>query len=350
MVYKVDRAKNDVVMDMPLVNVRRKDVFMLPLCYRVGKLPPDLMGFFVIDFPRLKRLYQVVGEVISLIQRLRQGIQASFAPFYTETILNETITPSDIRTVEAQVDQYNFLDIDDIEEFNGYLYQDKRTSKEKARMWALLDKSLQIINRHPELEKLEIRATIKRFLRFYSFLIQATCFESVDLHKKYNFLSYLVKEIEVGSGGNDFDIADKITASNFRQKKTGENTHEIESKPEVSLPTPNEVFMDEAVKKKLSEIIDEINAAYNKNFDVDVASKSALQMRDILLKNGHLRDSARNNSLKDFRFAYFDAVQDALIAGYEQNQDFFALLLDNDEKKRELMQVFLEDVYKNLRG
>ena len=49
-------------------------------------------------------------------------------------------------------------------------------------------------------------------------------------------------------------------------------------------------------------------------------------------------------------FAYFDAVQDALIAWYEQNQDFFALLLDNDEKKRELMRVFLEDVYKNLRG
>ena len=153
----------------------------------------------------------------------------------------------------------------------------------------------------------------------------------------------------MGSGGNNFDIADKITASNFRQKKTGENTHEIESKPEVSLPTPNEVYIDEAVKKRLSEIIDEINAAYNKSFDVDVATKSALQMRDILLKNGHLRDSARNNSLKDFRFAYFDAVQDALIAGYEQNQDFFTLLLDNDEKKRELMQVFLEDVYVKLR-
>lgn len=35
---------------------------------------------------------------------------------------------------------------------------------------------------------------------------------------------------------------------------------------------------------------------------------------------------------------------------YSQNQDFFALLLDNDEKKRELMQVFLEDVYKHLRS
>lgn len=277
-------------------------------------------------------------------------IQKAFSPFYTETILNETITPSDIRAVEAQVDQYNFLDIDDIESFNEYLYQEKRTANDKAKMWSLLDKSLQIINKFGPLEKMEIRSTIKRFIRFYSFLIQATCYENVDLHKKYNFLSYLVKEIEIGGGGNDFDIADKITASNFKQKKTGEQTREIESKPEVDLPKPNEVFFDEAAKKKLSEIIDEINAAYNKNFDVDVASKSALQMRDLLLKNGHLRDSARNNSLKDFRFAYFDAVQEALIEGYEQNQDFFALLLDNDEKKRELMQVFLEDVYKNFRN
>ncbi|MGL6177918.1 MAG: type I restriction endonuclease subunit R [Tannerellaceae bacterium] len=276
-------------------------------------------------------------------------IQNSFAPFYTETVLAETITPSDIRAVEAQVDEYNFLDIDDIETFNEYLYQDKRNARDKAKMWSLLDKSVKIINQFSEIEKYEIKATIKRFIRFYSFLIQATCFESVSLHKKYNFLSYLVKEIEVGGGGNDFDIADKITASNFKQKKTGEETSDIESKPEIALPTANSIMMDEKVKKKLSEIIDEINASYNKNFDVDVATKSAFQMRDLLLKNGHLKDSAKNNTLKDFRFAYFDAVQSALLEGYEQNQDFFTLLLDNDEKKRELMQVFLEDTYTNLR-
>lgn len=55
------------------------------------------------------------------------------------------------------------------------------------------------------------------------------------------------------------------------------------------------------------------------------------------------------DTIRDFKFAYFDAVQDALIEGYEQNQDFFALLLDNDERKRELMQVFLEEIYKTLR-
>ena len=279
-----------------------------------------------------------------------EDIQAAFAPYYTETVLNETITPSDIRAVEAQVDQYGFLDLDDINAFNEYLYQDKRSGKDKAKMWSLLDKSLKIIDKFEILEKMEIRATIKRFIRFYSFLIQATCYENVDLHKKYNFLTYLVKEIEIGGGGNDFDIADKITASNFKQKKTGEETSELVSKPEVNLPKPNEVYFDEATKKKLSQIIEEINAAYNTSLDVDVASKSALRMRDLLMKNGHLRDSARNNTLRDFRFAYFDAVQDALLEGFEQNQEFYTLLLDNDEKKRELMQVFLKDVYRNLRG
>ena len=59
MIYEVDRAENNVVMDMPLVNVRREYIFMLPLCYRVGKLPPDLMGFLIVHFSRRKGLYQV---------------------------------------------------------------------------------------------------------------------------------------------------------------------------------------------------------------------------------------------------------------------------------------------------
>lgn len=330
--------------------------------YQTGFDQPKLCAMYVDKHLRgvsavqtLSRLNRICAPynkktVILDFRNEYEDIQNAFAPYYTATILKETVTPSDIRAVESQVDQYHFLDIDDVNRFNEYLYQDKRSSKDKAKMWSLLDKSLQIIKRYPELERMEIRATIKRFIRFYSFLIQATCFESVDLHKKYNFLSYLVKEIEIGGGGNDFDIADKITASNFHQQKTGEQTSQVESKPEIDLPKPNEVYFDEATKKKLSEIIDEINAVYNQNFDVDVATKSALQIRDLLLKNGHLRDSARNNSLKDFRFAFFDAVQDALLDGYEQNQDFFALLLENDEKKRELMQVFLEDVYKNLRN
>ena len=60
-VYEVYGAENDMIVDMPLVNMRREYILMLPLCYRVGKLLSDFMGFLIIYFPRLKGLYQMKG-------------------------------------------------------------------------------------------------------------------------------------------------------------------------------------------------------------------------------------------------------------------------------------------------
>ena len=96
----------------------------------------------------------------------------------------------------------------------------KRSAKDKARMWSLLDSALKRIAKKTEKEQMEIRITIRRFLKGYCFLIQATAYENLEFHKRYNYLSYLVKEIDV-TGGANFDIADKITISNFRQKAKG---------------------------------------------------------------------------------------------------------------------------------
>ena len=60
-VDEIDRTKNHMVMDMPLVYVGSQHIFVLPLCYRVGKLPTYLMRLFITDFPRLKGLHEVVG-------------------------------------------------------------------------------------------------------------------------------------------------------------------------------------------------------------------------------------------------------------------------------------------------
>ena len=74
-----------------------------------------------------------------------------------------------------------------------------------------------------------------------------------------------------------------------------------------------------------------------------------LQIRDILLKSDKLKTSAKNNTVKDFEFAFFDDIDDALIEGLSQNQDFFTMLLQNDEIKREVLGIFTDDVYKTLK-
>lgn len=300
---------------------------------------------------RLNRIYSGYNKKTFIIdfKNEYEDIQKSFEPYYTETRLGETITPSAIREVEKQISQYGFLNYDDIQEFNYLLYKDKRTSKDKNKMWSLLGKSLSIINKNDDLIKVEIRSTIRRFLRFYGFLIQATRYEDVDLHQKYNFLSYLIKEIEIGRTGNDFDIADKIIVSNFKQEETGKHGETIISDPIINAPKPNEVFFEEQAKEKLSKIIDDINLIYNKNFDFDVSAKSALQVRDLLLKNKKLKESAMNNNLNDFKFSYYDEVQNALVEGYEQNRDLFSILLSDDERNRELMGLFIEEIYGTLK-
>ncbi len=70
---------------------------------------------------------------------------------------------------------------------------------------------------------------------------------------------------------------------------------------------------------------------------------------DILLKSDKLKASAKNNTVQDFEFSYFDNIDDALIKGLDQNQDFFSLLLSNDNIKRQVLGIFTEEIYQSLR-
>lgn len=45
----------------------------------------------------------------------------------------------------------------------------------------------------------------------------------------------------------------------------------------------------------------------------------------------------------------FPSIYTHSIEGLEQNQDFFTLLLSNDEIKRQVLGVFTEEIYRSLR-
>lgn len=104
------------------------------------------------------------------------------------------------------------------------------------------------------------------------------------------------------------------------------------------------------LEERLSEIIADINAKTGSNYDVDVATKAAMQIRDIMLKSEELKTSAKNNSENDFKFSYFSNVEEALIEGLGQNQGFYSYLLDNSDAQKEVLGIFLSEIYKSLRA
>ena len=279
-----------------------------------------------------------------------EDIVNAFAPYYTTTLLSNSVTPSAIYDIEAQIDAYAVIDPEDVDKVNDILYKEKVSAAEKKKINFCLEKSQKLIEHYSIDNQREIITEMKHFVRFYEFMIQVSCFEDIELHKKYNYIILLLSHINIKHPGDGYNLDGKIRATQFVQKKQEEHTKsEITAKPVMKLPSADQFGLTAAKEERLSEIIAEINARTGKSYDNDVAVKAMLQIRDILMKSDKLKTSARNNTIKDFEFSYFDDIDDALIEGLEQNQDFFSLLLNDDEIKREVLGIFTDEIYKSLR-
>ncbi|MBD5626582.1 MAG: type I restriction endonuclease subunit R [Desulfovibrio sp.] len=298
---------------------------------------------------RIKPPYDKKTFVLDFVNSYDE-MKAAFAPYFTATLLASSVTPESIYDLEVQIDAYAILDPGDVETANAILYSGKVTAKQKQQLTFFLEKTRKLLEHYGEEKQEECMQLLRGFVRLYEFLLQASCFEDVELHKKYNFIKYLLAFIDIRHSGPGFDLTGKIRASNFVQKKVHEHAKpRLVAKPVVKLPTAERFGLTEDKEKRLSEIIDEINSRTGKNYDNDVVVKAMLQIRDILVKSDRLKTSAKTNTQKDFEFSYFDDVDDALIEGLSQNQDFYTLLLENDEIKREVLGIFSDEIYRSLR-
>ena len=340
------------------------NVLLVANKYQTGFDQPKLCAMYV-----LKKLKGVTAvQTLSRLNRIcppfekktfvldfvnsYEDIKDAFAPYFTTTLLSNSVTPTAIYDLEAKIDAYTVLDPGDIESANTILYSGKAiTAKDKQQLTFYFKKAKNMIEQYEIIKQAEIVAMMRHFVRFYEFLLQVSCFEDVDLHKKYNFITYLLAYINIKHPGGGFNLDGKIKATNFVQKKAEEHTKpDLVADPVMKLPTAESFDLTEAKIERLSEIIAEINSKTGKAYDNDVAVKAMLQIKDILMKSEKLKTSAKNNTVKDFEFSYFDDIDDALIEGLSQNQDFFSLLLGNDEIKRQVLGIFTEEIYKSLRN
>lgn len=279
-----------------------------------------------------------------------EDMKKAFSKYYTTTILSNTVTPSSITDIEAKLDGYYILDPLDIETGAKLMMKSSITAVEEKQMNFMLGKAEKVLKKRDLEEQKEIMLTMRHFVRFYEFLLQATCYEDIELHKKYLFVSAFIDYVDISQSGSGYDLKGKVKAINFVQKKDKEHKDEkLNSNPIVKLPTADDFGLTEDKVKKLSEIIAEINSKSGKAYDNDIVVKSMLQIRDLMLKSDKLKTAAKNNTEDDFNFAFFDNIDDALIEGLDQNQDFFSLLLNNEEMKRQVLGIFAGEIYRSLR-
>ena len=330
--------------------------------YQTGFDQPKLCAMYVLKklrgvnavqtLSRLNRIcppFEKKTFILDFVNKYDDIVDA-FSPYYTTTLLANSVTPSAVYDLETKLDGYYVLDPSDIEFAVDLIYKGDSSVQTKRKLTYYFQRAKARVEQYDILKQLEIVATMRHLVRFYEFLIQVSCFEDVELHKKYVFVNYLLSYINIKHPGGGYNLDGKIKASNFVQKKGEEHKGEkLTPNPIVKLPTADTIVLPEDKQERLSVIIAEINSKTGKSYDNDVAIKAMLQIRDLLMKSEKLRTSAKNNTLQDFEYSYFDDIDDALIEGLSQNQDFFSLLLNNEELKKQVLGIFTAEIYKSLR-
>ena len=338
------------------------NVLLVANKYQTGFDQPKLCAMYIMKklqgvnavqtLSRLNRIcppYEKKTFVLDFVNTY-EDMEKAFSKYYTVTLLSNSVSPSSIYDLEAKIDGYSIIAPRDVEDVNELLYKDGITASDKKQLQFIFAKTKKEIEQLKELEQKEFVAHLRGFVRFYEFLLQATCFEDTELHKKYNFINCLLAYINIKHGGDGFNLDGKIKAMNFVQKKVKEHIKsDIKSNPIVKLPVADPFHLTEDKVARLSDIIAEINSLVGKDYDSDVAVKAMLQIKDIMMKSEKLKTSARNNKLKDFQMAYYSDIDEALIEGLEQNKDFFSLLLNNEKIKKDVLGIFVEEIYNSLK-
>ena len=279
-------------------------------------------------------------------------IERAFKPYYTTTILCNTVTPELVYELDTKIDSYFLFSLEDAETANSYFYDENMdTSKKEQRITYYLSKAKKTFTSMKEEDQVELHQVLRHFVRFYEFLLQVSSFSDVTLHKKYNFIVWLLPYLKIGHPGTGFDLKGKIQATNFYQKKGKEvKVTTIVADPTVKLPTAETFHLTEDEEAKLSDIIKEVNSRTGMQLNNDVAMKAALQVRDLLREMPDLIASAKTNTLNDFEFSFYSGIDEALVDGLQQNQEFFSMLLNNPDLKREVLGIFLKSIYEDLKN
>ena len=114
--------------------------------YQTGFDQPKLCAMYVIKKLRKVNAVQTLSRLNRIclpyekktfvldFKNTYNEIKEAFAPYYTTTLLSNSVTPTAVYDLEAKIDAYVIFDPEDIESLNDLLYTEKITGEQKQRL------------------------------------------------------------------------------------------------------------------------------------------------------------------------------------------------------------------------
>ncbi|ANX01641.1 restriction endonuclease subunit R [Thermoclostridium stercorarium subsp. leptospartum DSM 9219] len=280
-----------------------------------------------------------------------EDIQEAFKPYYQATIVEEVTEPNLLYDIETQLHAYGVYLKEELDKFT-YIYfkpKDKKTSKDRAVLNHLIDIAVERFKKLEEQRKQDFSSQATKYIRLYSFILQITPFEDVELHKLYVYLTYLLKKLPKEKGST-VHLADEIALEYYTTKKTFEGSISLTPDDE-NVPVTPVKFAGTGVKEEQEEYLSSIIERLNKRFGTDFTKADQLsveQIKEDFAADEDLVQKAKTNTIDDFRLAFEKVFINKVIDRMDQNQAFFTRVLDDEQFRNALMEYMLVETYEKL--
>ncbi|TZE82096.1 type I restriction endonuclease subunit R [Calorimonas adulescens] len=280
-----------------------------------------------------------------------EDIQEAFKPYYQATIVEEVTEPNLLYDIETQLHAYGVYLKEELDKF-AYIYfkpKDKKASKDRAMLNHFIDAAVERFKKLDEQRKQDFSSQAMKYIRLYSFILQITPFEDVELHKLYVYLTYLLKKLPKEKGST-VHLADEIALEYYTTKKTFEGSISLTPDDE-NVPVIPVKFAGTGVKEEQEEYLSSIIERLNKRFGTDFTKADQLsveQIKEDFAADEDLVQKAKINTIDDFRLAFEKVFINKVIDRMDQNQAFFTRVLDDEQFKNALMEYMLFETYEKL--
>ena len=280
-----------------------------------------------------------------------EDIQEAFKPYYQATIVEEVTEPNLLYDIESHLHAYGIYLKDELDRFNNIYFKpkDKKTSKDGAILNHLIDLAVERFKKLDEQQKQDFSSQATKFIRLYSFILQITPFEDIELHKLYVYLTYLLRKLPKEKGST-IHLADEIAMEYYTAKKTFEGSISLGGNYEnvpVSPPRYGGGKVRENQKEYLSSIIERLNERFGTDF-TKADQLSVEQIKEDFAADKDLVLKAKTNTIDDFRLAFEKVFINKVVDRMDQNRTFFTRVLDDEQFRNALMEYMLTETYEKL--
>ena len=276
----------------------------------------------------------------------QEEIQRAFQPYYEATVLESETDPNSIYDIKRMLDDFHVWQYIEVEAFAKKFYQ--KTPPTLDALSLILRPAIERYEVLEDKKKDEFKSLLYSFNRIYSFIIQVCRMFDKDMQKLYVYTKYLSKLLPKNNS-EKINLNDALLLEYYKLQKTADGKITLQNEEGIVAPVSGSGGSGKDKEKDaLSEIIDKFNKKFGTAFTEQ--DKVLAQLKSDMMKNEQMANSAKSGDKTAFRTLYEKYFNDIAITRYEENDNFFRGLFENEDKLKFIKELLLAELYKELRN